>query len=94
MRAFSHFMLHYTLLLFRTIIDPTKKATPKPTSTAKESHGNGCSKAAARMHWLECVNGKAYNAAFKASGMSFKEKKVPLRKVIGKRTKALKVFKP
>jgi len=68
-----------------------KKINPKPRSASNDSQGNGCPKAAARRVWLECVRGRRYKTAFAASGSWLKEKKVPLRKVIGKITKVLKV---
>ena len=81
----------YTLARLRAIMHPAKKTKPKPTSARKDSQGNGCPKAAARRVSLECVRGSAYNAAFTALGSKVSEKKVPLRKVMGRITRVLKV---
>ena len=70
---------------------PAKKAKPKPRSARKDSQGNGCPKAAARRVSLACVRGNTYNAAFTASGSRLSEKNVPLRNVMGRITKVLKV---
>lgn len=82
----------YTLAFFKAIILPMNKATPKLSSTTKESHGKGCPKAAARKHALACVSGKTYKTALAASGNPPKEKKVPHKNVIGKITKLLKAL--
>ena len=70
---------------------PAKKAEPKPTRASKDSQGKGCPKAAARRLSLECVRGSTYNAAFTGSGNRFSEKNVPLRNVMGRINRVLKV---
>ena len=79
------------LARLRSHMDPARKRTPKPRRATKESHGNACPKAVARKHSLECVRGNRYSTAFTACGSWLNEKKVPLRKVIGKITRVLKV---
>jgi hypothetical protein len=81
----------HTLARLSAAMHPAKKAKPKPRSARKDSQGNGCPKAAARKVSLECVRGSTYKTAFKASGSWLSEKKVPLRNVIGRITKVLKV---
>ena len=55
----------------------------------RESHGNDCPRAEARRQRLACVSGDRERIILNASGTSLKEKKVPLRKDIGRITKLI-----
>jgi len=79
----------HTFVLLSTTKQREKKTAPKPIRIRKESHGNGCPRPDARRHRLECVRGETDKMMPIASGTWLKEKKVPLRKDMGRITKLM-----
>jgi hypothetical protein len=77
------------LVILRATKQKTKKAAPKPERIKKENQGNGCPRAEARRHKHACVSGDKERIMLSASGTWLKEKKVPLRKAIGRITKLM-----
>ena len=76
--------------LLRAAKQRKKNTTPKTASTTRESHGNACPRTEARRHRQACVSGDSERRTFKAFGTWLREKKVPLKKDIGKMTKLIK----
>jgi hypothetical protein len=66
-----------------------KNTAPKTVRIKRENHGNGCPRAEARRQRHACVSGDKERIILNASGTWLKEKKVPLRKAIGRTTKLI-----
>ena len=79
----------HLLDLLRATKQRIKNTIPKTVKMNRESHGNGCPRIEARKHRHACVNGDRKRIMFNAFGTWLKEKKVPLRKAIGKTTKLI-----
>ena len=75
--------------LLRATKQRRKNTTPKIIRTKRENHGNGCPRTEALRHRHACVNGDRERIILNASGTWLKEKKVPLRKDIGRITKLI-----
>ena len=86
---FAEFGNSHSLDFLRAAKQRTKNATPKPIKIKKEPHGKGCPRAEALRQRQAWVNGDIERMMLNASGTWLKEKKVPLRKAIGRTTKLI-----
>ena len=77
------------LVLLRAIKQRLKNAIPKNVRIKKETQGKDCPSAEARRHRHACVSGDKERTMLSASGTWFKEKKVPLRKDMGRITRLM-----
>ena len=85
----ANWLEFYLFVLLRAAKQRTKNTAPKPTRMDKENHGNGCPSAEARRHRQACVSGDRESIMLNTAGTWFKEKKVPLRKAMGRTTKLI-----
>jgi hypothetical protein len=77
------------LVLLRATKQREKNTAPKAIRIRKEIHGKGCPRAEARRHKQACVSGERLRIILNAVGTWLKEKKVPLRKAMGRTTKLI-----
>lgn len=77
------------MVLLRAAKHRIKNTAPKHTKIDKENHGNGCPRAEARRHRQACVSGDRERIMLNTPGTWLKEKKVPLRKAMGRTTKLI-----
>ena len=82
-------MIFHLLVLLSATKQSIKNATPKIVRMKNETQGNVCPRADARRHRHACVSGDRERIRLKTSGTWFSEKKVPLRKDMGKITKLI-----
>ena len=75
--------------LLRATKQRIKNTIPKAVKINRDSHGNGCPRMEARRHRHACVSGDRKRIMLNVSGTWLKEKKVPLRKAIGRTTKLI-----
>jgi hypothetical protein len=80
---------NHLLDLLRATKQRIKNIIPKIVRMNRESNGKGCPRMDDRKHRHACVNGDRKRTMLNASGTWFKEKKVPLRKAIGRTTKLI-----
>ena len=85
----TNWLEFYLVVLLRATKHRIKNTAPKPTKMDKENHGNGCPRAEARRHRQACVSGDRERIMLNAAGTWLKEKKVPLRKAMGRTTKLI-----
>ncbi len=88
-QVLANWLEFYLVVLLRATKQRIKNTAPKPTRMNKENHGNGCPRAEARRHRQACVSGDRKRIMLNAAGTWLKEKKVPLRKAIGRTTKLI-----
>ena len=77
------------MVLLRAAKHRMKNTAPKPIRMDKENQGNGCPSAEARRQRQAWVSGDKERIMLNAAGTWLKEKKVPLRKAMGRTTKLI-----